>query len=223
MLWACGVIRFEADGFLILADGLVGLAFLDEGDAEVVVGVGVIRFEADGFLVLADGLVDLAFLAEGGAEVVVGIGVIRFEADGFLKLADRLLGLAFLKEGVAEVVVRDVIILRDFERMTEKGLTVLPITKLLPRQRHAENHCRRTRQRQPNRMMPPAPRQFMRAPDGHNQNPHRRNISVTIRHRLFAHLHQANHGHQRPDKPQPAHQQKGMAPPLHKQKRRKAA
>ena len=67
-----GVIRFQAEGFLELADRLVGLAFLAEGDAEVVVGLGVIRFQADGFLVLADRLVSLAFLAEGDAEVVVG-------------------------------------------------------------------------------------------------------------------------------------------------------
>ena len=32
-----GIIRFQADGFLKLADGLVNLALLDEGDAEVVV------------------------------------------------------------------------------------------------------------------------------------------------------------------------------------------
>ena len=30
--------RLQAEGFLELADGLVGLAFLGEGDAEVVVG-----------------------------------------------------------------------------------------------------------------------------------------------------------------------------------------
>ncbi len=60
-----GVIRFEADGFLELADGLVDPALLEEGDAEVVVGVGVIRFEADGFLILADRLVGLALVERG--------------------------------------------------------------------------------------------------------------------------------------------------------------
>ena len=64
-----------------MADGLVELSFLVEGDAEVVVGVGVIRFEADGFLELADRLVDLAFPAEGDAEVLVGLGIIRFQAE----------------------------------------------------------------------------------------------------------------------------------------------
>ena len=47
-----GVIRFQAEGFLVLADRLVDLAFLGEGDAEVVVGLGVIRFQAEGFLVI---------------------------------------------------------------------------------------------------------------------------------------------------------------------------
>ena len=59
-----GVIRFQADGFLILADRLVSLAFLDEGGAEIVVGIGVIRLQADGFLELADRPVDLAILEE---------------------------------------------------------------------------------------------------------------------------------------------------------------
>ena len=125
-----------------MADRLVDLAFLAEGDAEVVVGVGVIRFQADGFLELADRLVGLAFLVEGGAEVVVGVGVIGFQADGFLELADRLVGLAFLVEGDAEVVVREVIVLRDCERMPEKGFTVLPIPELLPRQPEAQDDRR---------------------------------------------------------------------------------
>ena len=65
----------------------------------------------------------------------MGLGIIRLQADGFLKFADGLVGLAFLIEGGAEVEVCNVIILRDFEHLPEKGFTVLPITKLLPRQR----------------------------------------------------------------------------------------
>ena len=45
-----GVIRFQADGFLKLDDRLVDSAFLEEGDAKVVVSLGVIGFQADGFL-----------------------------------------------------------------------------------------------------------------------------------------------------------------------------
>ena len=52
LLCASAIIRVQADGFLELADGLVELAFLDEGGAEVVVCLGVIRFQADGFLKL---------------------------------------------------------------------------------------------------------------------------------------------------------------------------
>ena len=123
-------------------------------------------------------LVDLAFLDEGDAEVVVGLGVIRFQADGFLVLADRLVDLAFLVEGGAEVVVREVIVLRDFERMPEQGFTVLPITDLLPRQRQAEDDRRTTRHRQRHHLIPPAPGQFVRAPDREDQHPKRRNISI---------------------------------------------
>ena len=105
VLAGLGIVRLESQGFLELADGLVGLAFLAEGGAQVVVGLGVIRFQANGFLELADRLVGAALLVEGDAEVVVGVGVIRFEAEGFLELADRLVDLAFLAEGDAETVV----------------------------------------------------------------------------------------------------------------------
>ena len=54
-----GIIRFQADGFLELVDGFVGLAFSAEGDAEIVVGFGVIRFDAEGFPELLDGRVQL--------------------------------------------------------------------------------------------------------------------------------------------------------------------
>ena len=67
-----GVTRVEADGLLVLADRLVGLAFLAVDGAEVVVGVGIIRFEADGFLVMTDSLIQLTFLAESVGEVVMG-------------------------------------------------------------------------------------------------------------------------------------------------------
>src|SRR5208282_5555910 len=104
---------------------------LPEGVAQVVVGRGVIGFQADGILELADRLVDSAFLVEGGAEVVVSLGLIRFQADRFLELADGLVDSAFLAEGHAEVVVREVIVLRDFERMPEKSFTVFPMPELL--------------------------------------------------------------------------------------------
>jgi hypothetical protein len=48
-----GIIRFQADGFVVLSDRLVDLAFLVEHHAEVVVGVSVTRFQAEGFLELA--------------------------------------------------------------------------------------------------------------------------------------------------------------------------
>ena len=75
---------------------LVDLAFPNEGDAEVVVGLDEIRLQADGFLELPDRLVNLAFSDEGDAEVAVGEGVIRFQADGFLVLADPSSSWPFL-------------------------------------------------------------------------------------------------------------------------------
>ncbi len=62
---ALGVIRFQAEGFLELADGLVELAFPAEDVAEAEVGLGVIRFQAEGFLELADGLVEFGLSGRG--------------------------------------------------------------------------------------------------------------------------------------------------------------
>jgi hypothetical protein len=76
-----GIIRFQADGFLELADRVVDLAFPAEGGAEVVVGSGVIRFQADGLLVLTDRLVQLAFLVEREAEVVVGQPIVLRDCE----------------------------------------------------------------------------------------------------------------------------------------------
>ena len=67
---------------LVFGDRFVGLAFLDEGDAEVVVGVGVIGIEAEGILELADGLVRLAFLVEDSAEVVVREPIVFRDVEG---------------------------------------------------------------------------------------------------------------------------------------------
>jgi DNA gyrase subunit A len=65
------VIRFQTEGFLVLTNGRVNLALVEEGGTEVVVGLGEIRFQADGFLVLTNGPVKLALDEEGGTKVVV--------------------------------------------------------------------------------------------------------------------------------------------------------
>ena len=42
-----GVVLLEADGLAILGDGIVQLALILQGDAEVVVGFGEVRLEAE--------------------------------------------------------------------------------------------------------------------------------------------------------------------------------
>lgn len=106
-------------------------------------GLGVIGFQADGLLKLANGLIGLALLHEGVAEVVVEDGVIGVESNGFPVLADGLVNLAFLEKGGAETVMRKVIVLCDFNRMTEKSFTILPIPELLPCQPETQNKVSR--------------------------------------------------------------------------------
>ena len=73
----------------------------------------------DGFLEVADRFVGLAFLVEGNPEVVMSDGVIRFQPDGLLVQAECLVDLAVLEDGLSKVVVRDMVVLRDCQRMPE--------------------------------------------------------------------------------------------------------
>src|ERR1035441_7002677 len=114
-----GIVGLESQWLLELANRLLVTAFAAEGDAEVIVGIRVSRFQVKGFLVLAGRLVNMASPDEGVGEVVVGVGFIWVQTEGFLELADRLVNLAFLVEGKAKAAVREVIVLRDFERMPE--------------------------------------------------------------------------------------------------------
>ncbi len=52
--------EFEANGLLVLCDGLVRLTLMHEGEAKVVVSLGEMLLEPDGLLVLGDGLIQPA-------------------------------------------------------------------------------------------------------------------------------------------------------------------
>ena len=59
-MWASGIVGLEGDGLTISGDGLVELALVLQGIAEIVVGFGVVGIEGDGLTVGGDGLVELA-------------------------------------------------------------------------------------------------------------------------------------------------------------------
>jgi len=99
-----GVSRFEANGFLEMADRLVNPASPGQGDAEVVVGIGIIRLDVDGVLILADGLVAPAFPDQGDAEVVVSLGVSGL-GGGFPDIGGWPHRSGLGEEGIAEVIV----------------------------------------------------------------------------------------------------------------------
>ena len=61
-----GEIRFQAECFLELPDGLIGLASLVQGGTEIGVGRGIVRLESQGCRELTDGLVGSPLLGQGG-------------------------------------------------------------------------------------------------------------------------------------------------------------
>ena len=105
-------------------------------------GVDKIRLAAEGFLKLVDGLVGLAKVEIGETKVVVAFGSNRIDTNGFLKMTEGLVYLAFVENGITQVIVREIIVLRNGERMAEQRFIILPISKLLPRHCQTENDRR---------------------------------------------------------------------------------
>ncbi len=58
-----GVVGLEPDRLAVFGDGLVELALVLQGVAEVVVGHGEVGLEPDRLAVFGDGLVELALVA----------------------------------------------------------------------------------------------------------------------------------------------------------------
>ena len=58
-----GVVGLQPDRGAVLGDGLVELALVHQGVAQVVVGLGVVGLEPDRRAVFGDGLVELALAA----------------------------------------------------------------------------------------------------------------------------------------------------------------
>ena len=83
-------------------------------------------------------------------QIVVGQVIIWIESEGFLEMAKRFIHLSRLKQRVPKVVLRDVIVLRDFQGVSEKSFAVLPISELVSCSSEAEYGCRETRQSEQN-------------------------------------------------------------------------
>ena len=64
-----GIVGLVPDRRAVFGDGLVALALVAQGEAEVDVGLGEVGLEPDRRAVFGDGLVELALVAQGEAEV----------------------------------------------------------------------------------------------------------------------------------------------------------
>ncbi len=94
-----GIVGLQADGLIVVPDGLVESAFISMDITPVAEGSGEIGFQADGLVVVLEGPVELAFVIIGIAPVVEGFCKIGFQADGLIVVGDGLVQQAFALVG----------------------------------------------------------------------------------------------------------------------------
>jgi hypothetical protein len=95
----------EAEGSVVLVDGLVQPAPGAQGGGQAVVDLGRPGVESHGLAVVIDGLVQSALGTQGGAQVVVSRGIPGGEPEGLFQVAEGLVQPALVGQGDAEVVV----------------------------------------------------------------------------------------------------------------------
>ena len=124
----------------------------------------------------------------------------------------RIISLS--RERLGEVILGQDVILRNRRRAAEQRHAVAPVSQLHRRCEQQEQQdcgCGRSKKKTWPRPFRPA---FRKAPRRHDKNANQRNIGVAIRHELEPNLHQADHRHQRSQKPEPAHRQMRSRAPL---------
>ena len=93
----------------------------------------------------------------------------------------------------------------DAQGVTAERFGVLPVRQLKGCCHEARNHgscCQNTKNDW--RGAPPV-QQFGHTPGSDDEQANQRNVSIAVGHRLSAGLDQANYGHERAEKPKPAH------------------
>ena len=80
-----GVIWPEADGFMVVCEGAIQIAFGLACDAPIVEGDGKVGLEADGLGVVRERAVRVPFFVARNAPVVEGFGLVRLEPDGIFR------------------------------------------------------------------------------------------------------------------------------------------
>ena len=100
------IVWIDADGFLILADGLVQPAFVGKRNTEVEAGIPIIRVAVDGPLKLADRLSDPTTLEQRNPQIDLRPIEIRLEIYGCLKFADGPVEIILVEKSQPKVGMR---------------------------------------------------------------------------------------------------------------------
>ena len=110
----------EAQGILIVADGVGDAAGLLQGGGQGQMGLSVIGPETDGLFPMTDRIGPLALSGEGETQVVMRLWIVGFTAQGQLILVDGIGELIPAQEETAQVIVGVGVVGVDLE-----GLLVL--------------------------------------------------------------------------------------------------
>ena len=107
-----------------------------------------------------------------------------------------------------------VVVGRDSERVREERPAVSPHPGLARRRRHARNDQDRRHGAEQHAPLAPQGQDRRQAPRDRDEETHRRDVGVAVRHPLIAHLEQPDHGQQGEEVPEPADRD-GRVPPRH--------
>jgi len=119
-------------------------------------------------------------------------------------MSERIVNIALFKQCVTEVVVGNRIVRRAGQRVSPQRFTVPPISRLHARAENQSRQNDRGEAAQHHAAVTPAGAQIRRRPGQQQIQADLRQIGVTIRPRLSAHLNDSNHRRQHDEIPPPA-------------------
>ncbi len=154
-----------------------------------------------------DGLPWIAMLLRVNGEVQVAERVERIDIRRLMEVLHGFLKLSFVQQSPAQVILRDVVGRGDLDDVRPQDYIVAPDSQ--SDDKSPTLSATRTTTLAPNSTVAgiflcPAqsatPQQIMMNKSDERQ------IGIAIGHGLFTHLHQSDHGHHGPQKPEPSHQ-----------------
>ena len=202
-----GIGRIDAKRFLEMTDRLFETTGKTQRLSEVIVGTCKFGSDPNRFSKLFDGLVVTTLGIQRDTEVVADVRALRFELQRRLEMHDSLIDPALEKFSTCEVVVGHPVVLGHGESVSVQRKAAAPVPHLCPCQYDECYNNDGGRDRSHPAHSGPPGHDIAHPPSNHDEKSDRGQVCVTVSHRLFAHLHETNHGEQGNDIPEPPGEQ----------------